>query len=470
MNATSQIKNNKHENNNLLENIVHGGFCIGCGACSTIQGFEGVIELNEFGMYSPSNLVQTNEVNQKVEKICPFSGSGPNEDEISKQLFHSNNNHSFETGFYNQLYAGHVNESDFRAKGTSGGIITWVLTKLIKEDLVDYVIHVKPSSKEDIFFEYGTSKNSEEIKSGAKSRYYPIEMSKVIDFIKKNNGRYVIVGLPCFVKAIRRICIEDQTFDKKIKFCIGLVCGHLKSSGFGESLGWQADISPNELDSIDFRVKLKDRPANKYGYTASTKSKGVTKPMEGIMGGNWGHNFFRYPACNYCDDVFAETADLCVGDAWLDEYTQDSFGSSVVVVRNEEILNILTKGVKEQSIQLNQLTEKKLIDSQAGGLRDRREGLAFRLSQKQKKQEWFPTKRVTPSESNLPKWRKRLYENRERVSSDSHKVWLRAKQEANFKYFSEYYLKQERIFTSLVPANKLHKRIYRKIKNLISQQ
>ena len=40
----------------------------------------------------------------------------------------------------------------------------------------------------------------EEVLAGAKSRYYPIEMSKVMDFIKNNEGRYAFVGIPCFIK------------------------------------------------------------------------------------------------------------------------------------------------------------------------------------------------------------------------------------------------------------------------------
>lgn len=31
-------------------------------------------------------------------------------------------------------------------------------------------------------------------------------------------------------------------------------------------------------------------------------------------------------ACNYCDDVFAECADVTCMDAWLPEYSQDHRG------------------------------------------------------------------------------------------------------------------------------------------------
>lgn len=41
-----------------------------------------------------------------------------------------------------------------------------------------------------------------------------------------------------------------------------------------------------------------------------------------------------YKACDFCDDVFAETADIALGDAWLPEYVQDGNGTNVVVTRN----------------------------------------------------------------------------------------------------------------------------------------
>ena len=37
------------------------------------------------------------------------------------------------------------------------------------------------------------------------------------------------------------------------------------------------------------------------------------------------------PACEFCDDVVGETADMSVGDAWLPGYVSDWRGTSVVV-------------------------------------------------------------------------------------------------------------------------------------------
>jgi coenzyme F420-reducing hydrogenase beta subunit len=44
----------------------------------------------------------------------------------------------------------------------------------------------------------------------------------------------------------------------------------------------------------------------------------------------WGAGFFQNSACNYCDDVVAETSDIAFGDAWVEPYSSDGRGTNVV--------------------------------------------------------------------------------------------------------------------------------------------
>ena len=50
---------------------------------------------------------------------------------------------------------------------------------------------------------------------------------------------------------------------------------------------------------------------------------------------------FQVNACNYCDDIFAETADVAFGDGWLPEYKMDWQGTNVVVSRHPDIDEII---------------------------------------------------------------------------------------------------------------------------------
>jgi len=380
---------------------------------------------------------------------CPFSDRGGDEDEIGESLFAAGCKHDELVGYYQGLYAGYVDEDDYRAKGTSGGVITWILAELLKRGEVDAILHVTSddSRASGKLFKYGISQNEEDVKQGAKSRYYPVELSKALQHMKDVPGRYVVVGLPCFIKGVRKLSLIDPVIKERVNYCVGLVCGHLKSKAFADCFGWQVGISPGKLEEIDFRVKIPGRSAGKYGVYLRGAGVEETQPTHNFLGCNWGHNFFRYSACNYCDDVFAETADIVVGDAWVKEYEKDSKGNSVVVVRDNRIMALIEEGRKEKRLALNKELLDMVISSQGGGLRDRREGLAYRLYLKKKSGEYFPQKRVAPSKRDVSIPRRQVYRMRLLMESESHISWERAVKVGDFSEF-------EKTMAHLIKRNK----------------
>ena len=88
-------------------------------------------------------------------------------------------------GYYLKVYAGFVIENDFRKNGSSGGLTSWLLAELLAKGYVDGVVHVKPSNPEEgMLFKYSISTTIEEVKKGSESRYYPVEMSKVLEEVR----------------------------------------------------------------------------------------------------------------------------------------------------------------------------------------------------------------------------------------------------------------------------------------------
>jgi coenzyme F420 hydrogenase subunit beta len=423
-----------------IKQIVDGGYCIGCGACSAAVDDAIPIVMDKFGKYqagaSELDFLPEEDL-QKAQAVCPFSDDGPNEDAIGENLFGADCFPDSRIGYYRDLYIGHVAEDDFRARGTSGGMITWVLTELLERREIDAVVHIKKIDNPDdgILFRYGISRTVEEIMDGAKSRYYPIEMSDVLKQIVQTPGRYAVVGLPCFIKAVRKLADIDPVIMGRVIYCIGLVCGHLKSKAFSECFAWQVGIPPGQLEEIDFRVKLPKRTAGDYGVFLRGAGKETTRPTRQFFGSNWGHNFFRYPACEYCDDVFAETADMVVGDAWLPKYERDPGGTSIVVARTMGLQELIELALKNGRLNLTSSTTDEVADSQAGGLRDRREGLAYRLLLKRKKKEWAPQKRVVPGRVGMSSRRCKIYKNRSAIGAASHGVWTNAVCGNSFEIF-----------------------------------
>jgi coenzyme F420-reducing hydrogenase beta subunit len=188
-----------------LNEIINGGYCIGCGACAAAShGKVKVIE-DEYLRYQARITTECDSEGISASlAVCPFSNENLNEDQISQQVFDPTEGQVGEViGYYQSLYAGHVTDENVRIKVTSGGIISWTLSQLLERGLIDAVIHVKKVKKPGTLFEYGISRTPDEVLAGAKSRYYPVEISKMMDFVRNNDGRYAFVGLPCFVKAVR---------------------------------------------------------------------------------------------------------------------------------------------------------------------------------------------------------------------------------------------------------------------------
>ncbi len=389
--------NNSHQA--LNETVISNGFCIGCGGCAVSDKSPFKITMDKYGQYQARLGKTTDAMENQInyEKLCPFGDGAPNETELAKERFESICNNNVEVGYYNGVFAGHVSEGSFRELGSSGGMGTWVLNELLEKDYVDYILHVKSETEigdyNNLPFSYQISESLKDTKLGAKSRYYPIEMSEVLKKVRNTAGRYAVIGLPCFIKSIRLLQKQDPILEERIKFCVGLVCGHLKSARYAESLAWQVNVDPSELQSIDFRVKDLTQPANRYSTYVKGYGKEKTVPTNQLIGTDWGVGAFKYKACDFCDDVFAETADVVLGDAWLPEYVEDSQGTNIVLTRNSVLNALVENALTEGRLLLDKISIEQAIKSQDAGLRHRKVGIVHRLDLEKSVTKWVPNKR-----------------------------------------------------------------------------
>lgn len=419
-----------------LDSVIRGGYCIGCGACAAMDAR---IRLESDEMGRLVAVLPTGESpGVEAERSCPFSDAALDEDALASALYAGGSHaRDAQLGFHLASFAGWVEEEGFRSAGSSGGMGAWLLCELLRRDMVDAVVHVAevPPAGDGTpaapLFAFTVSTREDDVRAHAKSRYYPVEMSGVIDHILRTPGRYAVVGVPCFCKALRLAARQSPVLAERLTFVVGIVCGHLKSAAFAEALAWQCGIAPSDLTAIDFRVKLEGRPASRYGLRVQGLADGrpvsATRPMEGLVGANWGHGLFKYKACEFCDDVLAETADAVVGDAWLPQYEQDHRGTNVAVVRDARILAIMRDAATEGRLHLEDLPAEAVVRSQAGGFRHRRDGLAFRLWLTDRAREWRPRKRVRPERRHLTRRLQRIHRLRYALGQASHAAFLEAR-------------------------------------------
>ena len=246
--------------------------------------------------------------------------------------------------------------------------------------MVDGVAHVAPVvPAAGRHFEYRISRSVDELSEGAKLRYYPVELSQVLGEIRAVRGRYAIIGIPCFIKAIQLLRRVDPIVSERVTHTLGLFCGHMKSAAMVESFAWQLGTELERVRAVDYRIKDESRPANWYRAHLDLDNGGsAEQDWWHLADGDWGAGFFQNPACDWCDDVVAETADIAFGDAWVEPYSSDGRGTNVVVVRSREMKSLIEAARADGRLDLRAVDAEFIVQTQAAGLRHRRDGLAYR--------------------------------------------------------------------------------------------
>jgi coenzyme F420-reducing hydrogenase beta subunit len=409
------------------KDIVESGLCTGCGSCVAQSHLPGTqMQFDDYGELKPRGPSGWyHNRSEQFSYTCPFSPIAQNETELAQNLFPGPKQKDVYSGSFQTSFVGYASEDDFRLQGSSGGMVTWVANELLRTGLVDGVAHVvasKAPEKEGNYFHYRISRTETEVREGAKSRYYPIELSHVLKMIEEVPGRYAVVGIPCFIKAVRLLQQNSPLFRERIKYTLGLFCGHMKSARFVESFAWQMKVPVNEIEKVEFRYKDPHRPANWYNAMLTLKDGTiVNKDWWHLADGDWGAGFFMNHACNFCDDVTSETADISFGDAWVEPYSSDGKGTNVVVVRSAEMETVIKEAVLEGRLHLQAVDGKFVEQTQAAGFRQRREGLAYRLTWATKKIK--PVKRVPPDAVTATGQRKLIYRLRYYISKWSHRMF-----------------------------------------------
>jgi coenzyme F420-reducing hydrogenase beta subunit len=403
--------------------------------------------LDDSGQYVPVRQGSSeNDVNDALMRVNITSPWASDQTTIGKRLFSGDSGveHDRIVGYYRSLYIGHVLNEEARLNSTSGGLTTWILCRLIEQGVIDGVIHMRHGrGGSEPLFEYGISKTPSEVRNAAKTRYYPGEVSRVLNEIRRGSAgqRFALVGIPEIVSEVRLLGEVIPEFGELIPFCIGLLCAHQKTTKYLESIAWQLGMDPNTLIDADFRLKKEGRSADRYitrvtGISGGAEVTRILEPEESLVA-NWGLGFFKSDFSDFTDDVFNETADVALGDAWLPQYSSDYRGHNVVIVRNAVIDAILLEGIESGEISLERVDVGTVCQCQPGLIRHSHEELGYRLFRLMKAGIVPPRTRVRPSGS-LRFLRKLEQIQRMDNAFESREVFRRAEVLGEFRLFRRF--------------------------------
>ncbi|MEM2528907.1 MAG: Coenzyme F420 hydrogenase/dehydrogenase, beta subunit C-terminal domain [Ignisphaera sp.] len=340
-----------------INDIVKLELCNGCGTCFSICP-NNAIDIN---IDDEKGILFAEVDNTKCTncglclKVCPSLDINTHSILARNKLL----------GDYIALYYGFSLDDKLRYKASSGGIVSSLFKYLLENNIVDGVVLIRPTSGSPFIYEPFITAAIHDIYELAGTRYFPTPMNKILKKLLTIEGKFVIVGTPCQIYAISKFSTFHKELRKKIFIKVGLFCGGTPNINSHKYLLYAYDIDAKNLVSIYRGIGWPGY--NVLVYKTGKKVLIHRRPKNFVAKAYHSLCFFPIFAqkkCLLCVDRFASYADISVGDAWLDKFKGDKKGTSLIIVRNREVAEILQAMKEKKYIFYDKVSEKDVINSQ----------------------------------------------------------------------------------------------------------
>ena len=333
------LEKNKYHKHNVGSDTLANDLCVGCGVCAAICPNKCIkMNFTEMKEWRPNiNEVACSECGLCVV-CCPHSSKNLSND-IEKITSVENPEYYSISGC--ECYVAYDKKDENRKRSASGGAVTAILMELIKNNYVDAVVHMKRAWDYigGIHYKADISYSEQELDLKRSSAYYALCFADILSTIKQADEpkRYVFVGGPCVINAIVRL-FNHFPFNKNKIFTIALMCSHNVNGQFVDFLAESNKISRNH----NFKVNLRDNEGIRTAYdykNAFEFSDRIVRfdRFSTAYTTTWRNCFFAYNACFFCPDFYGAYADISVKDAWAAKWALNPLGSSMLVIRNQEL-------------------------------------------------------------------------------------------------------------------------------------
>lgn len=310
---------------NNISFCIANHLCTGCGICEDIcpQKCISIQRTQCSGELRPS--IGTSCINcGKCLKICPGLGI-----DFDKYMTREGIYTDKYIGKYIGLHVGYSFDQEIRYHSASGGVVSQFLIYLLDKKIIDGAV-VTGYGKDKITPLSYIARTREEIIQARSSKYCPVSLNKIGNEIANfQDGKYVIVGLPCHIQGFRKRMAIDRKFKSRIIGLFSIYCSSERTFNAQDYLLDRYEVNKEEISYFAYRDN------GCLGYlTIETPNKKVSVPYE-IFYGPMLRSFFKTHRCLTCIDHYGELADVNFGDIHISPYDFDKIGISSWITRSQ---------------------------------------------------------------------------------------------------------------------------------------
>lgn len=338
-----------------LNDIVQGGFCIGCGLCQSIAP-QSAIQMRPaaHGHLRPVPIGRLDKVEEDlILQLCPgINVMGP---------FESDGDTTHYDPIWGQnrrVSRGYAADNAVRFSASAGGVMTAINAHLLRTGKVNFILQARPDPENP----YGTiphiCRTQSDLLSAKGSRYASAATLSTIMDVLALEEPFGVSLKPCDIAGVRNLQRVEPRARDFVRFTQTMFCGTVPSVsslvGFFERRGLDFDTDRPSA----FRWRGNGCP----GPTVAEMPDGSV--LEGTYNELWNDNpWSTQLRCKICPDAIGLQADIAVGDDWPNAVPQgEDEGWNAIIAHTEIGLDVLNACEASGEI--------KLFDTQVGHLSD----------------------------------------------------------------------------------------------------
>jgi len=267
-------------------------------------------------------------------------------------------------GAHREAYFSYAVDENIRARAASGGVVTAILGRLLRDGQVDGALVVRSFVSEGVVqSEFFIATTIDELASAQGSKYMPVYFRDAVLLIRQFSGRLAVVLLPCDARALSRLRSDDADIDRKIAFVITLFCGHNSERALTDGIIRRHQRGHGELRGFRHRVGHW-RGKMQMEFADGTK---INRPFQEFS--DYQNLFlFAERKCHACFDHTGYYGDLAAGDIWTAHMKSTPIKHTALITRTPRASQFVEQSLKDGIICGYRVGIRDVCDGQTRGL------------------------------------------------------------------------------------------------------